>query len=117
MSPEAHDAAFAAVSHLPHLIAFALMNGVMGQPEGEQFLSLAGPGFRDFSRIAASDPQLWRDVLIANREELARQTELFKHALGDFERLISEGRADELERLINRASHARANWRLTPGPR
>lgn len=117
MSPEAHDAAFAAVSHLPHLIAFALVNGVMGQPEGEQFLSLAGPGFRDFSRIAASDPQLWRDVLIANREELARQTELFKHALGDFERLISEGRADELERLINRASHARANWRLTPGPR
>ena len=117
MSPEAHDAAFAAVSHLPHLIAFALMNGVMGQPEGEQFLSLAGPGFRDFSRIAASDPQLWRDVLIANREELARQTELFKHALGDFERLIAEGRADELERLINRASHARANWRLTPGPR
>ena len=117
MSPEAHDAAFAAVSHLPHLIAFALMNGVMGQPEGEQFLSLAGPGFRDFTRIAASDPQLWRDVLIANREELARQTELFKHALGDFERLIAEGRADELERLINRASHARANWRLTPGPR
>ena len=117
MSPEAHDAAFAAVSHLPHLIAFALMNGVMGQPEGEQFLSLAGPGFRDFSRIAASDPQLWRDVLIANREELARQTELFKQALGDFERLIAEGRADELERLINRASHARANWRLTPGPR
>ena len=117
MSPEAHDAAFAAVSHLPHLIAFALMNGVMGQPEGEQFLSLAGPGFRDFSRIAASDPQLWRDVLIANREELARQTDLFKQALGDFERLITEGRADELERLINRASHARANWRLTPGPR
>ena len=117
MSPEAHDAAFAAVSHLPHLIAFALMNGAMGQPEGEQFLSLAGPGFRDFSRIVASDPQLWRDVLIANREELARQTELFKHALGDFERLIAEGRADELERLINRASHARANWRLTPGPR
>ena len=117
MSPEAHDAAFAAVSHLPHLIAFALMNGVMGQPEGEQFLSLAGPGFRDFSRIAASDPQMWRDVLIANREELARQTDLFKQALGDFERLIAEGRADELERLINRASHARANWRLTPGPR
>ena len=117
MSPEAHDAAFAAVSHLPHLIAFALMNGVMGQPEGEQFLSLAGPGFRDFSRIAASDPQLWRDVLIANREELARQTDLFKQALGDFERLIANGQSDDLERLINRASHARANWRSTPGSR
>ena len=117
MSPEAHDAAFAAVSHLPHLIAFALMNSITTQEDGEKFLSLAGPGFRDFSRIAASDPQLWRDVLIANREELSRQTDVFKQALGEFDRLISEGRSDELERLINRASHARANWRLTPGPR
>ena len=117
MSPEAHDAAFAAVSHLPHLIAFALMNGVMGQPEGEQFLSLAGPGFRDFSRIAASDPQMWRDVLIANREELGRQTALFQQALAELQKLIASGQADDLERLINRASHARANWRVSPGAR
>ena len=117
MSPESHDAAFATVSHLPHMIAFALMNGITAQPDGEKFLSLAGPGFRDFSRIAASDPQLWRDVLIANREELARQTDLFKQALGDFERLIANGQSDDLERLINRASHARANWRSTPGSR
>jgi prephenate dehydrogenase len=80
MSPEAHDAAFAAVSHLPHLVAFALMNSIAGQPEGQDYLSLAGPGFRDFSRIAASDPQMWRDVLIANREELGRQTALFQQA-------------------------------------
>ena len=117
MSPESHDAAFAAVSHLPHLIAFSLMNSIQGQPDGEKFLSLAGPGFRDFTRIAASDPQLWRDVLIANREELTRQADLFKQALGDFERLIAEGQSDELARLINRASHVRANWRLTPGSR
>jgi prephenate dehydrogenase len=113
MSPESHDAAFAAVSHMPHLIAFALMNGIMGQPEGQEFLSLAGPGFRDFSRIAASDPQLWRDVLIANREELSRQTQHFRRALDEMEHLIAQGQADELERLINRASHARANWRTT----
>ena len=117
MSPESHDAAFAAVSHLPHLIAFALMNSISTQEDGEKFLSLAGPGFRDFSRIAASDPHLWRDVLIANREELTRQADHFKQALGEFERLIAEGRSDELERLVNRASHARANWRLTPGSR
>lgn len=117
MSPESHDAAFAAVSHLPHLIAFALMNGITSQDDGEKFLSLAGPGFRDFSRIAASDPHLWRDVLIANREELSRQSAQFKQALADFERLIANGQSDELERLINRASHARANWRLTPGSR
>ena len=56
-------------------------------------------------------------MLIANREELSRQTDVFKQALGEFDRLISEGRSDELERLINRASHARASWRLTPGSR
>ena len=112
MSPESHDAAFAAVSHLPHLVAFALMNSIADQPEGQDYLSMAGPGFRDFSRIAASDPQMWRDVLIANREELGRQTALFQQALADLQKLIASGQADDLERLINRASHARANWRV-----
>ena len=115
MSPESHDAAFAAVSHLPHLVAFALMNSIADQPEGQDYLSMAGPGFRDFSRIAASDPQMWRDVLIANREELGRQTALFQQALADLQKLIASGQADDLERLINRASHARANWRVSPG--
>ena len=117
MSPESHDAAFAAVSHLPHLVAFALMNSIADQPEGQDYLSMAGPGFRDFSRIAASDPQMWRDVLIANREELGRQTALFQQALADLQKLIASGQADDLERQINRASHARANWRVSPGAR
>lgn len=117
MSPESHDAAFAAVSHLPHLVAFALMNSIADQPEGQDYLSMAGPGFRDFSRIAASDPQMWRDVLIANREELGRQTALFQQALADLQKLIASGQTDDLERLINRASHARANWRVSPGAR
>ena len=117
MSPESHDAAFAAVSHLPHLVAFALMNSIADQPEGQDYLSIAGPGFRDFSRIAASDPQMWRDVLIANREELGRQTALFQQALAELQKLIASGQADDLERLINRASHARANWRVSPGAR
>ena len=117
MSPESHDAALAAVSHLPHLVAFALMNSIADQPEGQDYLSMAGPGFRDFSRIAASDPQMWRDVLIANREELGRQTALFQQALADLQKLIASGQADDLERLINRASHARANWRVSPGAR
>ena len=78
MSPESHDAAFAAVSHLPHLLAFALMNSISGQPQAEDFLALAGPGFRDFTRIAASEPKVWRDILLANREELLTQTQLFQ---------------------------------------
>ncbi|HMN20602.1 MAG TPA: prephenate dehydrogenase/arogenate dehydrogenase family protein [Ottowia sp.] len=115
MSPDAHDAAFAAVSHLPHLIAFALMQGITRQPRGADYLALAGPGFRDFSRIAAADPQMWRDVLLANREELARQTALFRGALDGLEQLIATGQIDALEQAITEASHARATWRMTPG--
>ena len=95
------------------MLAFALMNSITSQPDGRDYLSLAGPGFRDFSRIAASDPQLWRDVLIANREEIARQSELFERAMAQLRRAISDGDGEELKSLINSASHARANWRLT----
>ena len=113
MSPQAHDAAYAAVSHLPHLIAFALMNGIAGQDQGKQYLSLAGPGFRDFSRIAASDPKMWRDILIANREELLEQSRIFQQTLQSLEQLISGGAGDQLEERIEQASHTRANWRIS----
>jgi len=112
MSPEAHDSAYAAVSHLPHLIAFALMNAITAQPAGADFLSLAGPGFRDFSRIAASDPDVWRDILTANREELLTQSRLFQRALHSFESAIKNGDPDALEALIGQASEARAQWRM-----
>lgn len=117
MSPDSHDAAFAAVSHLPHLIAFALMNGITGQASGENYLSLAGPGFRDFTRIAASDPQVWRDVLIANRGELSRQILHFQRAMTEFDDLIQVADTEALERLIQRASQARAQWRASPASR
>ena len=112
MSPEQHDAAFAAVSHLPHLIAFALMNGIQGQPQGKDYLSLAGPGFRDFTRIAASDPKSWRDIMISNREELLEQSKIFQRTLQAMELMISSGNADALEGLIEQASHTRANWTM-----
>jgi len=117
MSPESHDAAFAAVSHLPHLIAFALMNGITSQPHGKDYLSLAGPGFRDFTRIAASDPKVWRDILIANKEELLAQSKAFQNTLHALEAMISSGNAEALERLIDQASATRADWRMnTPKP-
>lgn len=112
MPAEAHDAAFAAVSHLPHLLAFAMMNGITSQESGAKFLSLAGPGFRDFSRIAASDPQIWRDVLLSNREELGAQMQHFQAALSALMKAIEAGQPEALESLINRASHARAHWRM-----
>ena len=113
MSPQAHDAAYAAVSHLPHLIAFALMNSISSQSQGADYLSLAGPGFRDFTRIAASDPKIWRDILVANREELLAQSKIFQQTLHSLEKLIANSDGDSLERLIELASDTRASWRIS----
>jgi prephenate dehydrogenase len=112
MSPEAHDAAFAAVSHLPHMISFALINAIKGQQQADDFFSLAGPGFRDFSRIAASDPQLWRDVLMSNREEILAQSKQFQKALHALEMTLTNADPDKLESLIDQASRVRARWRM-----
>jgi len=112
MTPERHDAAFAAVSHLPHLIAFALMNAITGQPQGDEFLALAGPGFRDFSRIAASEPKVWRDILLANREELLAQSQKFQRNLQELENLITSNDEQGLEALIEHASRTRAGWSM-----
>ncbi len=112
MSPESHDAAFAAVSHLPHLISFALMNAITGQPQGKDYLSLAGPGFRDFTRIAASDPKVWRDILLSNREELLAQSKIFQRNLQALELMISSGNSEALEGLIEQASQTRAHWSM-----
>jgi prephenate dehydrogenase len=121
MTPENHDAAFAAVSHLPHLLAFAYFSSVVKQPAGKDFLSLAGPGFRDFTRIAASDPHVWRDILLSNREEVLKQSMRFRHALDALEHVIRSGNAEALEDLIRKASEARAGWQMnavkTPTPR
>ena len=110
MSPEAHDGAYAAVSHLPHLLAFAFMNGICSQTERDNFLSLAGPGFRDFTRIAAGDPKVWRDIFSANKDELLQQTQHFQKALYALEVQIKRGDPDGLARLIAQASDARAAW-------
>lgn len=113
MTPEGHDAAFAAVSHLPHLLAFAAYLAVAHQPHGEMFLDLAGPGFRDFTRIAASDPAVWRDILLANRAQVLAQAEQFKTTLYQFEEAMRAGRADVIETLIQAAADGRGAWRLS----
>jgi prephenate dehydrogenase len=114
MSPDAHDAAFAAVSHLPHLLAFAYMNGLAEQPQGKEFLSLAGPGFRDFTRIAASDPKMWRDVLLANRQELLAQSAAFRESLLAMEAMVQAGDGEALQALVKKVSQARTDWRMGP---
>ena len=112
MTPENHDAAFAAVSHLPHLLAFAYFSAVVNQPAGKDFLSLAGPGFRDFTRIAASSPETWRDILVANREEVLKQSQRFRHALDAFEHVIREANGDALADLIRGPAEGRASWQM-----
>jgi prephenate dehydrogenase len=112
MTPENHDAAFAAVSHLPHLLAFAYMNAMAEQPLGQEYLSLAGPGFRDFTRIAASDPTIWRDILLSNREEVLKQSEAVRHALERMERQMREWNGPKLQEQIQSASDARCQWQL-----
>jgi len=112
MSPESHDATFAAVSHLPHMLAFAMLSSIIGQPQADDLLALAGPGFRDFTRIAASDPKMWRDILRANRDEVLAQSHLFKQALQGLEDAMQADSDQPLEDLITLASHTRAHWRM-----
>ncbi|MRT18790.1 prephenate dehydrogenase/arogenate dehydrogenase family protein [Comamonas sp. CAH-2] len=114
MSPETHDAAFATVSHLPHMLAFAMMHSVIGQPQADAFLSVAGPGFRDFTRIAAGDPAMWRDILLANKDEVLAQAQHFQRALQAFEQVLHTGDAQALEAMITLASTARAQCRFLP---
>jgi len=113
MSPEAHDAAFAAVSHLPHLLAFALMNSIASQAKGVEFLELAGTGFRDFTRIAASDPKMWHDIFLANRIQMTEQIDLFKQTLEVLSSMIANNDSASLTTALSKASQERKLWQLT----
>ena len=75
-------------------------------------MSLAGPGFRDFTRIAASSPEMWRDILVANREEVLKQSQRFRQALDALEHVVREGNADALEGLIRGPAEGRAAWQM-----
>ena len=115
MTPEAHDATFAAVSHLPHLLAFAAVNALTAQPQGAAFLEMAGPGFRDFSRIAASDASVWRDILSANKSEVLSQMAHYRAALDQFENALTSNDMAGLRHLIQQASDVRSAWTLQAG--
>lgn len=111
MSPEMHDAALAASSHAPHLIAMAYMNSILAQEDGHRILSLAGPGFRDFTRIAAAEPNMWRDIFSANRTEILQQIHYLQHMLGRYEAALMTGNQAAVESLIRGASDTRAQWK------
>jgi prephenate dehydrogenase len=112
MSPAEHDQALAAISHLPHLIAFAAVNALHSQPQRDLFLDMAGPGFRDFSRIAASSPAVWLDIFLSNKTELMTQLQEFKKALNSFEERLQNDDPQAITHLIEQASQVRKHWRL-----
>jgi prephenate dehydrogenase len=112
MSAAQHDAAFAAVSHLPHLLAFAYFQSIADQAEGSEFLSLAGPGFRDFTRIAASDANVWRDILLSNKAEVLQQSQRFRQALDALEQLMREDDAAGLTQTLRETAEARSLWQM-----
>ncbi len=110
MSPEEHDAVFAAVSHLPHLLAYALVHEVAGRENSAQLFGFAAGGFRDFTRIASSHPEMWRDICVANRDALLAELERFQAKLEALRPLVARGDGAALERLFAEARAARSRW-------
>jgi len=108
MDPDEHDAVLAVVSHLPHLLAYALVHDVAARENSEQLFSFAACGFRDFTRIASSHPEMWRDICFANRDRLRAELSRFAKKLGDIDRMLDEPQA--LEKLFAEARAARDKW-------
>jgi prephenate dehydrogenase len=117
MTPAAHDEAFAAVSHLPHLLAFALVDMLASRPDADALLSFAGGGFRDFTRIAASSPEMWRDICMANRHALLGELKGFQSELQSLTEALERCDAASLLQAFERASRARSDWDVRRRPR
>jgi prephenate dehydrogenase len=107
MDADQHDRVLASVSHLPHVLAFALVARIASEPDATLKFSLAGAGFRDFTRIAASSAAMWRDIALANREALGQELHAYVSLLQDLERALDAGDAPWLEQLFERASRSR----------
>jgi prephenate dehydrogenase len=110
MAPEEHDQVFAAVSHLPHLLAYALVSDVGTRPNSAQLFGYAAGGFRDFTRIASSHPEMWRDICIANSDELLKEISHFSGELEKMKKLLETKDAASLEKLFAEARAARERW-------
>ena len=108
-----HDRIFAAVSHLPHLAAFALVDDLAQRPDGDTFFRFAASGFRDFTRIAGSSPEMWRDIALANREAVLAELDAYLASLQALRQAVDMQDADALLKIFSRARSARENWLKT----
>jgi len=110
LTPEQHDEVFAAVSHLPHLLAFTLVHDLAQRDNRDLLLSFAASGFRDFTRIAASSPEMWRDISLANRDALLREIEQYAAELYTLHQALQQRDAGKLEEMFSLARKVRSNW-------
>ena len=110
MGAAEHDKVFAAVSHLPHLLAYALVSEIRGRGNARQLFGYAAGGFRDFTRIASSHPEMWRDICMANRDQLLREVASFSRKLLQVKRLLKGKNSMALHKLFLEARSARERW-------
>jgi prephenate dehydrogenase len=110
MTPEQHDEVFAAVSHLPHFLAYALVHEFSGRKNANELFSFAAGGFRDFTRIASSHPEMWRDICVANADRLGVELARYTKKLAAMKKLLAKRDAPALEKLFDEARDARENW-------
>ncbi|WP_429491957.1 prephenate dehydrogenase [Paraburkholderia sp. RAU6.4a] len=110
MTPQQHDRVFASVSHLPHVLSFALVEQILSSPDAALKFSFAAGGFRDFTRIAASSPEMWRDVCVANRAALLDELDAYTAVLARLRTAIEAGDGAALEAVFARSRVARSQW-------
>ncbi len=110
LTVEQHDTVFAAVSHLPHLLSFALVHDLAKRDNKDQLLSFAASGFRDFTRIAASSPEMWRDICMANRDALMVELQQYMNELEGLYLALGMNDADKLEEVFTKAREVRSGW-------
>lgn len=111
LTPQQHDEVFAAVSHLPHLLSFTLVHDLAQRNNRDLLLSFAASGFRDFTRIAASSPEMWRDICLANREALLKELLQYANELHGIYQALEQNDADKLEAVFTKAREIRSNWK------
>jgi len=114
MTAEDHDRLFAAVSHLPHLLSFALVEELALRGDASRLFEYAAGGFRDFTRIAASDPEMWRDIALANRAALLTELDLYQVRLAGLRAMVADADAEGLRAAFDTARTARVAWSQRP---
>jgi len=110
LSAQQHDAVFAAVSHLPHVLAYALVDDIANKPHAASLFQYAASGFRDFTRIAGSSPEMWRDISLANQSALLGELDAYMLQLARLRGLLAAGDGPALEAIYSNAQQARHNW-------